>query len=101
MKMLPRFGPVIGVGKVSEAKMQKKAIIFDFDGLIIDSETTDIAAWEWLYDQVDLKLDLERYRTLVGSDGISMFDPAQAILDIPGETRSSEQIHRQMAAICI
>ena len=36
-----------------------KALIFDFDGLILDTETPEYEAWRDIYREFDQVLDLE------------------------------------------
>ena len=43
-----------------------KALIFDFDGLIIDSESPEFAAWQELFAEYGRELGLELWADLVG-----------------------------------
>jgi HAD superfamily hydrolase (TIGR01509 family) len=56
-----------------------KALIFDFDGLIIDSETPDYLSWVEIYDQFKAELSREKWSSLVG--GWGTFDPYQYLED--------------------
>lgn len=53
-----------------------RAIIFDFDGTIIDTETPVFRAWEKVYSDFDIELVKETYATCIGSDygGFNPFD---------------------------
>ncbi len=51
-----------------------KALIFDFDGLIVDTEVPIYEAWQETYASYDCKLPLEIYSGCVGSD-FGGFDP--------------------------
>lgn len=51
-----------------------KAIIFDFDGTILDTEHSELAAWEFIYTQYQHTLPLELWKTRVGADPAN-FDP--------------------------
>ena len=44
-----------------------KGIIFDFDGLICDSESTELRAWEALYNEYDLTFPFDEYQKTIGS----------------------------------
>ena len=46
--------------------MTIKAIIFDFDGLILDTETPEMKAWEEFYQQYGLVFNSDEYLKLVG-----------------------------------
>lgn len=52
-----------------------RALIFDFDGLILDTESTDFEAWARLYEQHGHELPRERWVATIGTDGAA-FDPA-------------------------
>lgn len=53
-----------------------KAFIFDFDGLIIDTETSCYQSWEGIYKRFDVDLPLEEWIKCVGSSN-SQFNPIQ------------------------
>jgi HAD superfamily hydrolase (TIGR01509 family) len=44
-----------------------KAIIFDFDGLILDTETPDYQAWQWVFAQYGVELILDVWIPIIGS----------------------------------
>ena len=44
-----------------------RAVIFDFDGLVIDTETTAFRSWQELYRRYGQELPLERWVTLIGT----------------------------------
>ena len=54
--------------------MAIRALIFDLDGLIVDTESTDFAAWERVYAERGLALPRDRWQSAIGGDG-SHFDP--------------------------
>ena len=45
-----------------------KALIFDFDGLIVDTETVIYESWAEIYEQNNQILELNTYKNCVGSD---------------------------------
>ena len=47
--------------------MKIRGLIFDFDGLICDSESTELRAWEKLYGQYDLPFPFDEYKKSIGS----------------------------------
>ncbi|HET8527429.1 MAG TPA: HAD-IA family hydrolase [Gaiellaceae bacterium] len=49
--------------------MPVRAFLFDFDGLILDTETASRAGWRWLYEQHGHALPDELWITLVGTTG--------------------------------
>jgi HAD superfamily hydrolase (TIGR01509 family) len=46
-----------------------RAFLFDFDGLILDTETASRAGWRWLYGQHGHELPDDLWITLVGTHG--------------------------------
>src|SRR3954470_7760242 len=46
-----------------------RAFLFDFDGLILDTETASRAGWRWLYDQHGQQLPDDLWITVVGTHG--------------------------------
>src|SRR5262245_41755497 len=50
-----------------------QAIIFDFDGLIIDTEDTDCRSWQELYAELGLRFPLDDWCATVGTT--IRFDP--------------------------
>jgi HAD superfamily hydrolase (TIGR01509 family) len=55
-----------------------KALIFDFDGLIVDTETPIFEAWRACYEEHDEALSLEEYVACVGSD-FGGYDPGEEL----------------------
>jgi HAD superfamily hydrolase (TIGR01509 family) len=45
-----------------------QAIIFDFDGLLMDTETTSLASWQWAWRQHGLELDVSGFFADHGGD---------------------------------
>jgi len=45
-----------------------KALIFDFDGLIVDTETVIYESWAEIYERNDQILELNTYKNCVGSN---------------------------------
>ena len=84
---------------MAEAKPGKKAIIFDFDGLILDTESAELVIWTKLYAEQGLVFDEQSYNLVIGSDGTHGFDPAKALAERPGENRHIEEIRSYMRAI--
>ena len=54
---------------------QIKAVLFDIDGTLIDSNDLHVAAWQEAFDQAGLRFDAETVRTQIGK-GTDMLVPA-------------------------
>lgn len=61
-----------------------QGIIFDFDGLIIDSETPIFQAWQKLYQVYGQSLKMEDWVDVIGKSPED-HDPLQALLDSAGD----------------
>ena len=59
-----------------------KAIVFDFDGVIIDTETPDYATWESVFSAYGAHLEHETWSRLIG--GAESFDVVQHLQDLTG-----------------
>jgi HAD superfamily hydrolase (TIGR01509 family) len=54
-----------------------KALIFDFDGLILDTETPEYLIWQNIYREHGFQFPHEAWGLIVGGYGLSDFDPAR------------------------
>ena len=54
-----------------------KALIFDFDGLILDTETPEYLAWKHIYQEYGFELPSGEWEKIVGGYGLSTFDAAE------------------------
>jgi len=61
-----------------------KALIFDFDGLILDTETPEVLVWESIYREHGHKLPMEEWSKTVGGFGLSTFDAAEHLAHLSG-----------------
>jgi len=55
--------------------MPIRALVFDFDGLILDTETPEYQAWQEIYNELGCELPIETWGQIVGGNGSSAFDP--------------------------
>jgi len=61
----------------SEAVLRIKALIFDFDGLILDTETPDYQVWQAIYREHGFELPHDEWGKIIGGMGFSNFDAAE------------------------
>src|SRR6187549_3573313 len=54
-----------------------KALIFDFDGLILDTETPEVLVWQSIYRDHGFELPISEWEKTVGGYGVSNFDAAE------------------------
>jgi HAD superfamily hydrolase (TIGR01509 family) len=67
------------------------AIVFDLDGLIIDTERTSLQSWEEAYQQAGLEVPLELWQTTIGTWSAE-FDPADDLGVRRGHPLTAEEI---------
>jgi HAD superfamily hydrolase (TIGR01509 family) len=60
-----------------------RALVFDFDGLILETETPSYQSWAEIYRERGHELPMDRWHSYVGSD--SGFDPAGHLAALVGE----------------
>lgn len=62
-----------------------RALIFDFDGLILDTEVPDFESWQEIFAEYDCSLSLDTWSGYIGtaSDAFSPFDHLEAQLGTP------------------
>ncbi len=58
-----------------------RALLFDFDGLILDTESTELAVWKRIYAEYGFEYPLDLWGQNVGKWGNSAFDPVQYLHD--------------------
>ncbi len=71
-----------------------RAIIFDFDGLIMDTETATFEAWREIYAEHGQPLTLETWAQCVGSD-FGAYDPKRELEKLAGRELDWEPIHAE------
>lgn len=54
-----------------------KALIFDFDGLILDTETPEVLVWQSIYHEYGFELPIDEWEKTIGGYGLSNFDAAE------------------------
>lgn len=53
-----------------------KALIFDFDGTILDTEVPDYQSWQEIYEELGASLPFDTWASFIGT-GVAVFDPYQ------------------------
>lgn len=81
-----------------------KALLFDFDGLILDTETPEVEVWRAIYARHGFDYPIEGWSQTVGGWGISTFDPAATLHDLAGDSINMEAVrteHRERSRALI
>ena len=64
--------------------MPVRALLFDFDGLILDTETASRAGWQWLYREHGHELPPEKWALMVGTvDGWDIWGHLEELVGGP------------------
>jgi HAD superfamily hydrolase (TIGR01509 family) len=74
--------------------MRVRAFLFDFDGLILDTELASRAGWELLYREHGHELPAELWATVVGTTH-APFDPMGHLEELVGEPLEREALNEK------
>ncbi|MEW5828246.1 MAG: HAD family hydrolase [Chloroflexota bacterium] len=75
-----------------------KALIFDFDGLILDTETPEFETWQAIYREHSAELSIHEWGQFVGGNGASDFDPVRHLEKLAGRELDDPALRRQANA---
>ncbi len=75
--------------------MAIRGLLFDFDGLLVDTETPSRLAYEELYREHGHELPLDQWATLVGTIG-APFDPDAHLEELVGHPLDREQMSKRL-----
>jgi HAD superfamily hydrolase (TIGR01509 family) len=73
-----------------------RAFLFDFDGLILDTETAARTGWEWLYREHGHELPEEKWALIVGTTGA--WSPMDHLEELVGEPLEREALNERRYA---
>jgi HAD superfamily hydrolase (TIGR01509 family) len=74
------------------------AILFDFDGTLVDTETPEYEAWDAVYRRRGARLTLEDWAAAVGT-GRDSFDPVAHLARLTGLSEDPEAVRGEMRAL--
>ena len=74
--------------------MPVRAFLFDFDGLIIDTETASRASWEWLYREHGFELPQEQWATVIGTIG-APWEPMRHLEELVGAPLDADELNQR------
>jgi HAD superfamily hydrolase (TIGR01509 family) len=61
-----------------------QALIFDFDGLMLDTETPEVDVWQNIYREHGHELPVDEWAKTIGGYGLSSFDAASHLAGLTG-----------------
>jgi HAD superfamily hydrolase (TIGR01509 family) len=79
-----------------------RAFLFDFDGLILDTETASRAGWQWLYRRLGQELPAEKWALMVGTvDGWDIWGHLEELVGEPldRETWNRERYAHELSLL--
>lgn len=75
-----------------------QAVIFDFDGTILDTETVSFECWRDTYAEHGLSLTVEMWSHNVGGDGYHAFHPFETLERLYGREQDWTRVHEARRA---
>ena len=72
-----------------------RGIIFDFDGLIVDTEWPVFQSWVEIYDFFGVELPFDQWTTIIGTSSHEHFDPFDMIEQQVGQTLDRQHLHEK------
>jgi len=76
-----------------------RALIFDFDGLILDTETPDVHAWENIYAEYGFPFPLESWAQIIGGTGASTFNAAVHLQSLLSDSLDLDDLQKRQNRI--
>lgn len=80
--------------------MSIRAFVFDFDGLIIDTETPDFEAWQSVYRKYGFDFQLKDWQKSYGT-GRNEFDPTSNLAKLIGKPELGKMIEHEQRVISL
>jgi len=72
-----------------------RGIIFDFDGLIVDTEWPVFQSWVEIFDFFGVELPFDQWSTIIGTSSHEHFDPFAMIERQVGQTLDRQNLHEK------
>jgi len=70
-----------------------KGLIFDFDGLILDTETPELLTWQKIYRDHGVELQTHDWVQIVGGSAMIQFEPAKNLEGMVGHPIDRETVN--------
>ena len=77
--------------------MAIRALVFDFDGIVIDTETPDFVTWREVFEDHGVSLDRELWQGFIGA-GLGSFDVYSHLEELVGRPIDSDTVRAERRA---
>ncbi len=74
-----------------------QTLIFDFDGLILDTESPEFRVWQAIYREHGQELPAKTWGQIVGGFGASNFEPAQNLQSLVGHRLNLDNLRTRQS----
>jgi len=75
---------------------ENRVVIFDFDGLILDTETVELNLWRKIFSEHDIQFDLESYLKTIGSITSKTYEPSKILAEVVKNGETPSDIYRKV-----
>ncbi|MFH1185172.1 MAG: HAD-IA family hydrolase [Chloroflexota bacterium] len=75
--------------------MAFRALIFDFDGLILDTETPEVEVWTTIFAEHGHEYPIEHWSQIIGGWGSTDFDPAETLQNLTAVPLDLEALRKR------
>jgi HAD superfamily hydrolase (TIGR01509 family) len=76
----------------TQGTLMIRALVFDFDGLILDTETPEFIVWQEIFRDYGQEIRLEDWGRIIGGYGISDYDPARHLAELVGDSLTPQAL---------
>jgi beta-phosphoglucomutase-like phosphatase (HAD superfamily) len=84
----------VGRGRALISPAGLRALLFDFDGTLVDTESTVLASWLHLYEHAGQELDLDRWLDIVRGDVDARYDAPAGLVGDAFDRQAAHELRR-------